>query len=90
MTANFVVGGTCCGKDKTLTEAVKKRCYGLYLSQDGIKGGRILEGFEKFVILAQLFLPPGFDAELIYIAYGFRFALLLDVTLADVWKHPQE
>jgi len=73
-----------------LAVAATKQCSGLYLSQNGIEGSRILEGFEKLVILAQLFLPPGFNAELIYIAYRFRSTLLLDVTLANTREHPQE
>ena len=73
-----------------LAVAVIIQCSGLHLSQNGIEGSRILEGFEKFVILAQLFLPPGFNTELIYVAYRFQFALPLDVTLANAREHPQE
>ena len=67
-----------------------KQCSGPHLSQNGIEGGRILERFEKLIVLAQLFLPPGFNPELVDIANGFRFALLLDMALADVRKHPQK
>jgi len=70
--------------------AVIKQYSGLHLSQGGIEGSRIVEGFEKLVILAQLFLLPGFNAELVYIAYRFRFALLLDTTLANARENPQE
>ena len=77
-------------KNRDVNDSCDKPVTVLYLSQDGIKGSRILEGFEEFIILAQLFLPSGFNAELIHITYGLRFSLLLDVTLADIRKHPQE
>ena len=77
-------------KNRDVNDSCDKPVTGLYLSQDGIEGSRIFEGFEEFIVLAQPFLPPGFDPELIHVTYGLRFSLLLDVTLADIRKHPQE